>query len=186
MWLMSLFNWYSSTHFKASAFLNIFCVVSFMWPLSRPLKRFPGPWHSPFQHLNLFMYVFWYYVFLGDVFFCVYTYMYFRIVVISVFFILFRCFFMVSFMQSLSLSRLPKRFSGSGHFHLNISIFGIFVISYFLLLIFYYLFALFLSRGFSFSLPKDFPGHSTLQPLISCCIDCILHLSTGDICHWRP
>ena len=134
----------------------MFYLVSFMWPLSRPLKRFPGPWHSPFQHLNLFMYVFWYYVFLGDVFFCVYTYMYFRIVVISVFFlsyifVLFRC-FLWFLLCGLSLSLRRKRFSGSGHFHLNISIFWhfcnfIFFTSYFLLF-----FALFLARGFSLSL----------------------------------
>ena len=88
-------------------------------------------------------------------------------------------------MRSLSLA-FPKDFPGQGTSISTFLFFGIFVISYFLLLIFYYLFALFLSRGFSFSLPKDFPGHSTFQPLISCCIDCILHLSRGAICHWWP
>ena len=59
-------------------------------------------------------------------------------------------------------------------------------ISYFFTPYFLLFFALFLSRGFFFYLLKDFPGHSTLQPLISCCIDCILHLSRGEIYHWRP
>ena len=132
MCLMRFLMIHTSKHQGFKYFLRGFFHVL----LLSPSQKISRPWHSPFQHLNLHLH------------FCI---MYFLVMYFSVSVFLFRCNFCLFvscifvlfgyFVWFLLCGRslaVPKDFPGQGTSIPTFLFFCIFVISYFLLLIFYY------------------------------------------------